>query len=759
MAAIIAPDLESSAQFKDSVSQTLDSRADPDAQTIVTDFLDFTEYLPSDMVRSLTLIEELDETYTTSSLRVNELTTLWGQLPSIPSNDRPGPLKVRHDISQHLNRAVNSRVFAHAEAVRMSANVNRHYSKAKLLLEKLQAMMDSYPSDDGKGAALPRSPQLTRHNKTSGRRNQKRRVPQIIVPGEVLAPYDMDLGSLSDDSGKSSEDELASESTVRRASTTAPRIKLVTNKTPKPTSRPVRPLPPSEDVLNAAILANAAALLRPPPVGATAGSLDAPWLQLTDYELAKLRKRMKKNAAWTPSETMISRELEALERGLDAYYAAKKKAEGEGRSFEAELPISFMDESGEWQLPPGAISLDTVVVDETSAKNKNSKREGLAKMAATEAEASARQMAQTAKTFLGASGSQSGTRADATRAVRQTTGRPNSRANKRKRNSDDEATTDDQDVASTAVAAKRAKRETPVLPPIHPSQNNGVPTARETLFPPSLLTPTGSNVPITETPVPIPVPRRGSSMRSGTSPTPSAASMTKTTAVSLKPPAETPVPLPVPRVDVVARFEAVKRETRGDAAKRGQTPYLSVPSQELAQADTELDQKRIRDAASRATPALENARRPGSRGRGGSQELQPGLASDRPRRASTARNTPAPEARPPSKRAKRPAPGVVSTTNSGGNSAVGKRKAAPKRKARATRKGKGQVAETEAEMEADMEEVEVDDNGDPIDPDEPRYCVCNRVSFGSMIQCENVNVREAACPYLPFSPFLKDIFC
>jgi hypothetical protein len=80
---------------------------------------------------------------------------------------------------------------------------------------------------------------------------------------------------------------------------------------------------------------------------------------------------------------------------------------------------------------------------------------------------------------------------------------------------------------------------------------------------------------------------------------------------------------------------------------------------------------------------------------------------------------------------KRPAPGVVSTTSSGGASAVGKRKAAPRKKARTNRKEKDQ----EVEME------DVDDEGNPIDPDEPRYCLCNRVSFGTMIQCDNVDVR------------------
>jgi hypothetical protein len=65
---------------------------------------------------------------------------------------------------------------------------------------------------------------------------------------------------------------------------------------------------------------------------------------------------------------------------------------------------------------------------------------------------------------------------------------------------------------------------------------------------------------------------------------------------------------------------------------------------------------------------------------------------------------------------------------------VGKRKAPPKKKARLTKKEKGQ-------METEMEDV--DDEGNPISSEEPRYCLCNRVSFGTMIQCDNVDVSNA----------------
>ena len=45
-------------------------------------------------------------------------------------------------------------------------------------------------------------------------------------------------------------------------------------------------------------------------------------------------------------------------------------------------------------------------------------------------------------------------------------------------------------------------------------------------------------------------------------------------------------------------------------------------------------------------------------------------------------------------------------------------------------------------------DVEVDEDGVPVDPNEPRYCVCNGVSFGEMIACENNQVCCFCYPFL-----------
>lgn len=57
--------------------------------------------------------------------------------------------------------------------------------------------------------------------------------------------------------------------------------------------------------------------------------------------------------------------------------------------------------------------------------------------------------------------------------------------------------------------------------------------------------------------------------------------------------------------------------------------------------------------------------------------------------------------------------------------------------------GKGREEEIRAEEEA---------AGEEIDPDEPRYCVCGDVSFGTMICCENADV---SC----FFPWRWDGWC
>lgn len=736
------------------------SRADPDAQTTVTDFLDFTEYLPSDIVRSLTLIGKLDEAYVDASINVNDLTRKWGQLPTLEQKERPSTVQLRADISEQLSQALSSRVASHAEATKVSETINRHYHKVQVLLSKLQAMMENYPTDEElleKQAS--KSPQLSRSKPAVASAGEKKvrrhRAPRITVPGEVLAPYEIEYDNFSDSDDESSEEEDDVMPNIRRTPAPVPRIKLVAQKTPKPVNRPgPRSTPQTSAAMTIAAAANAAALLKPPPPDAVVGSTDAPWLQLTQYELAKLRKRMKKNATWTPSETMVARELKSLGRGPDDYRAAKKKAEDDGQSFDAAVPAPVLDsESGATALPAGAISADSLAAEEVPTSNrgmklneaKKLKREALAKQAAEEAEESARKMAEAAKQFLGAASTASSSESpkDAKPAKQP---RNNSRSNNKRKREDGEPMAaspapSEPSLPSAPPAAKRTKTETPVpLPQNVKTRHNSGSNAENAGYP-STAQGTAANSAASQTPVPVPLPPLSASssvVGAAKSPTPGVA----------RPYApETPVPVPradrhksttiVPLPQDAKTSETSKRETRGEAAKRaqqqeGESP--EVPTSELFPEQNELQRRRSSRGVTPAAPVEEGdaptARRPSSRGKTASLEPQPSVAADRSRRTSTARNTPVPEPRPV-RRFKRPAPGVVSTTSSGSSSAVGKRKSAPKKKAR-VKKEKGQGID---EME------EVDDEGNPIDPDEPKYCYCNRVSFGTMIKCDN-EVRE-----------------
>lgn len=798
----------------DELNATIDEmemRADPDAQATVTDFLDFTEYLPSDIVRSLTLIGRLDQTYADHSSKVDELTTTWSQLPGLSVEARPQPTALRAEISEHLRRGVASRMYTYAEATRMTDNINRHYNRAQGILTKLQTTLENLPAameEQKSPVATVKSPQLARTPKPPAQAGEdekkvrRKRVPRIIIPGEVLAPHELNFDAYTSSDESSSPEP---DSPTRRM-TPAPssRIKLVnkTHKAPKPPKTPGQgPGRPPKPVTVAG--SGAPVVLQPPPENAVPGSADAPWLQLTAYELAKLRKKMKKNAIWTPSDTMIARELKALGRGPEAYRAAKKKAEEDGQPFNSELPAPVVveGEPGTKALPEGAISVDTLE-DDISLSNKGMKlneakklkREAMAKQAVEEAEQGNRMWAEAAKRLfvptLGTPNPEAPVTAGNGRGSGSGNGNGNEggsgssngakarTSNKRKR---DTAEADAGGPVESAAAetqgtrsTKRLKTETPVPPPQLTPHINTQTRSVTPILPPA--------IPQSTTPVPIPLPR-GTTAETPTqaavsSPIPTtetpvpetsgkpaadAATPTATvSAVPTKPPADLlqasstaeGEKFDINTATTPSTREQPRRETRQGAAKKQQqqTQPQSDEQQRTLAAPQPLEPQRelspARPATAPAKPATSRdhtpatsepstGRRPTSRGKAASQEPGLSLAADRPRRSSTARNTPAPEQpqqagvqrQPPKTRRKRPAPGIVNASGAGANSAVGRRKAAPRKKARAQRKDKGQV-----EME------EVDDEGNIISADEARYCLCNRVSFGTMIECDNADV-------------------
>jgi hypothetical protein len=485
---------------------------------------------------------------------------------------------------------------------------------------------------------------------------------------------------------------------------------------------------------------------------------------------------------------MIAKELKILGRGTEEYLAAKKKAEEDGVPFLDEAPNMVIDpETGVESMPGAALSQEALAAEERKMENPNSvrKRQSVARKpkgtplplsAAEEAEESARKMIELARGLM-ATPAQPPVLPDTTSQAK--TDPKRSRQKKRKRESVPEADAEKPDsleVPGQRPQVKRTKTETPVPHPQRLS-GNGSQLAQETpIHPPHLAANNTAVVPRT-TPVPLPTAGQDQATKPQSAASPASSVNTAVSnavtasSATVRPHTETPIPPPVPaeknpstpvptparetrKSQAVRKHEEQQQQQQAVAVKPPSGSATPVPATTPV---AEPNPAPVIQAASRG-----HERRPTSRGiKAGSQELEQAsssLASDRPRRASTARNTPAPAekelARPASRRSKRPAPGVISRTNSGGNSAVGKRKAAPKKKTAAaarggaTRKDKAAVV-TDGGVTAEGE-VEIDDEGNVIDPNETKYCLCNRVSFGTMIQCDNADVSTILLLDFPY---------
>src|SRR5271168_4765814 len=309
---------------------------DPDAQATVTDFLDYTEYLPSDLMRSLTLIRGLDETYLTNSYAVHDLAKQYGALPNLPAHSRSDPQALRTNVSTHLDRALNARESSYAEACRLYDVADRHYNRLSSIIAKLHALPKP-PSRDPTPAPL-HSPEVKRSR--SGRKIddgtsiqrltlnppratgvavallQKSRKRRVTVPGDVLPPYNPDSPIASTEQ---SDWESDAPSPVR------PILKL---KQPKPKKEKAPRVPRARrESLGLYSMPTS------PPKDANLGDSNLPWTRLTEWEMWKLRKKMKKNINWEPSDLMIQRELNSRGRGWENYYRAKAEAQANGTEF------------------------------------------------------------------------------------------------------------------------------------------------------------------------------------------------------------------------------------------------------------------------------------------------------------------------------------------------------------------------------------------------------------------------------------------
>ena len=800
----------------DSNEEAIDDKeppSDPDAQAAITDFLDFTEYLPSDVARSFTLVKELEHKYTQTTASVRQLIAPYQELQLKAPVEAIDASKTKMSISEKLNVAIRTRALAEAEARRTAENVARHQQKLFQIQGKLDSLYESFPTAQEEAAVASHtvSAQATKIPKITIRLgdhsvhkgSRVKRGPRITVPGEVLAPNEFDWDTLESETEVStSPDAETGLPAQSRPSANGP--KKIRLKVPRPQCGPRPPRPAGVMGTNvhsqvAGIsTSNALAKLQPPPEDAPLGSEHRPWGRLTQFELAKLRKRMKKNAVWQPSTTMINRELTTVGRSLPHYKAAKAEAEAAGKPFiyswcpPESVPTQNKtppaEEEGQQQ------SLDALEGQPLTNRGmklneqKKSKKESMAATAAAEAEEAARKLADAAAQMRGLFPTLDSSKTS-DKSAPDTAAAPASKpsttaASQRKRKRDSTADTDasrgdiplqpskanvtpstpapnksgvpHQTPAPILPSAKRPKVETPVPPP--PSGIGSrikMPTTatRTRATATAELSPTSVTEPAAPTSATVSTTSTQASSTSASTTAPILPPSSRKSSTPILPPTRTrrqntilPSPSPVPSQQ--ASMPAINVTVPQGPSSIGTRSQRSVTKTPEPQGPPIVPEP----APPRApTPILtlnlsHATRRPSSRGKASSVEPLITAARDRPHRNNTAHSTPAPipepHTRPPSRRAKRPPPGKVAAGAEGAAAiTMGKRTAAPRKKAGGSRKANASKREGSAAVRASADlDVEVDENGIPIDPNEPRYCTCNRVSYGEMIACENEKV-------------------
>ena len=818
---------------------------DPDAQATVTDFLDYTEYLPSDLIRSLTLIGKLDASYLASTDDLHNLTKTYGSLPDIPLNQRQSPELLRRQISHRLQYALNTREASSAEAARMYDMVDRHANRLTNIISKLH-LLPKPSSRDPTPVPHLKSPQANRvrpglkgtvngtppprvtlrlggpqagmsaGNSIVKTHRPRYRSRKVTVPGEVLPPPNPDSPPPVTDSdwesvppspipmptsrvGVSSRSRSTKPGRIRLPKVPkAPRIKV-----PK-AARPPRPPGAMGTNVHSAVAgistSNALSLLSPPPADAKPGSEHAPWMRLTEWEMAKLRKRMKKNAIWSPSETMIRRELSEAGRGPENYRASKAKSNATGEAF-IDCDNIATTAPGK-PLAPGEISADSLGLEETQLSNrgmklneaKKLKRETVAREQAALAAAEAGQAAKR----LGDAGSiikrlfaqpvevpSNVTTSSASQTVFKDVNKEkkkdkeipkakdkdierdrerekekekeNEKAEKEKerekeREKDRERAIKEKEAEKTREKEQEQEREMikekekeeqvkqEAIEKIKQEEkekekeaNRIQATKRKRDSPTAKSDTTHPQTEAVTSPSKATTKRRKIGLQSATL---DHASITTTTTIPLAAPAPSPTKrsAPVPVSPTV--------ETRGAAAKSSRPRRFSLtikgpaPPSESTKVPSRTASRTASRRASTGPPS----------GRIGRDGLR--------RRSATPAHHPTPVLTAASRRSKRPAPGFVTSSQDDGPAvSVGRRKNAPRKRGSASTANAKKAAEGAASAKEKEEAARAEEEaaGEYIDPDEPRYCVCGDVSFGTMICCENAEVSTLR-PLLPRLP-------
>ena len=337
--------------------------ADPDIQATLSDFLTYTEHFPSQLSRALTLIEDQCRRAEQRIQRVHHDTTTYSLLPFIKEG-RPDPVQLRRDISYALEEAERACRMSVEEAARLDETCQHEARRLGIVIAKLRAQSLPPSRDPTPEQQVLTSPNLKKQGRLSRRAADdsqpekpdrklndkaasKLRGRTVMVPGEVLPPPDPNapVESMSDltsprrtpppERSTAVDKDKEKQTTPRPSSRTPKPSRPDQDRTPKPRGprAPGQPGTNAHSAVAGISTSNALLALKEPPDDAPKGSIWLPWMKLTEWEMAKLRKRMKKNAIWVPSHTMVRRELKTLGRGVAGKEAARVAAEAGGQPF------------------------------------------------------------------------------------------------------------------------------------------------------------------------------------------------------------------------------------------------------------------------------------------------------------------------------------------------------------------------------------------------------------------------------------------
>ncbi|KKY16849.1 putative phd finger domain [Phaeomoniella chlamydospora] len=739
------------------LSAMADSAIDPDAQATITDLLDFTEYYPSDLIRSLTLIRGLDSTYLNNSHAVHDLSRIYSALPSLPASCRPDSAALREQISFHLDRAIDARENTLAEATRAYEATLRNTNRLQSIVSKLKALPKP-PSRDPTPQPLI-SPEAKRSR--SGRKidhtltqrltlnppkypaalaGHKRKRP-LIIPGEPLPAFDPD-------SPIASTEQSDTEAPASPKGTPDRGLKTVKVRGPRHDGLKT----PSRGPRSAAALTPRP---EPPPDDAPRGSVHRPWTRLSAYERFRVQKRMKKGVAWEPPLALVMKTLQADGRGERAYQEARAAAEKEGKE--------FIDCDASLRAPEVRHTLPTPVAEQAK-KGEALKLKALKNVAEkqrAEAEADAENAAESEAEAEAAVGAEevAGPQAEpATENIHEpavTEPPPQGTIvveNRNKKSS--EAKKAKKTPAKAEQAAPESSRRLTLDLQSAAQSISGVSRILNGVFrpPSSVATPSqppkkrrrvssrpSTDTRMTETP-PV-VAAKDTKAESTASLTPSVSAPPSTTSTS-----KIPLKISLPNQSSAPSIIEPLTSMSSTSPKQSSRASSRIVSRQASVVPKE-------DPSTPPIASRQSSLRPASR-----QSITASIESG-PALAAATRNlrrnsTPASGARlvPPRattpktneqtaavRRSRRPQGAVAQKKEDG--AAVIKTGRAKRPKSGPKPKDKTAAADDNAAFNAYMR-TDIDGKVEIIADDEPRYCICDDVSYGDMIACDHANVKD-----------------